>query len=156
MIHLRTLDLEPFGVRRKGHYRLRRRLHEDQAVYDYISKHFSTFIEEPESEDYYEIGKSYVIRDQEEQIGMLGSSNLYNNGIVDLWCAIDPEFRHQGYGEKVLVQMTQYLIENITSFADIKLVINKTNQYSNQTAVSCGYHLVDNYAGNNIYQYFKS
>lgn len=155
MIHLRTLDLEPFGIRRKGHYRLRRRLYEDQAVYNYISKHFDTFVVEPKSEDRYEIGKSYVITDQTRQVGMLGSINLDKNGIIDLWCAIDSSFRHHGYGEKALVQMTEYLEENMVSFKDIKLTISKANEYSNQTAISCGYNLVGHYQDKNIYQYFK-
>lgn len=155
MIHLRTLNLEPLDCyHQDGHYSLKRRLSEDKAVYDFVSKHFDEWVEEPENKTDFEIGKAYVVSDQDKKIAMIGSCQMDSNGIIDLWCAIDQKYRRQGYGEKILAQITEYLVENITNLTDIRLVINKINEGSNKVATYCGYQMVDQYNNNNVYQYF--
>lgn len=153
MIKLRSLYLEPFS--KEKHYGLVNRLNDDQAVYDYISKHFEDWVEEPESDSKYEVGKSYVIKDDNEILGMCGSTRYENNGIIDLWCGIDKKSRGQGVGEKLLVQITDYFLDNIPDLKNVKLVIKKNNVASNKVAINSGYSLTDQYKDNNVYHYFK-
>lgn len=158
MIKLRTLNLEPLNILNgDGHILLRRRLNEDISVYDYVSRHFSEWTKEPINSDSYEIGngKAYVISDDSKKIGMLGSTKFSSDGVIDLWVALDREYRGYGYGEKVLIQMTQYFVENLNHLSDIQLVINKSNLISLKTAKACGYNLVDKYDDKLVYQYFK-
>ena len=158
MIKLRTLNLEPLNILNgDGHILLRRRLNEDISVYNYVSRHFSEWTKEPINSDSYEIGngKAYVISDDSKKIGMLGSTKFSSDGVIDLWVALDREYRGDGYGEKVLIQMTQYFVENLNYLSDIQLVINKSNLISLKTAKACGYNLVDKYDDKLVYQYFK-
>ena len=156
MIKLRNLYLDSLKFQsRNGHYSLVRRLGEDNDVYNYISKRFTSFVQEPEKEDDYDIGKSYVIYNQEHNlIGMCGSTKLDKNGIIDLWIAIDKTQRRKGYGEKITVQLTEYFLESIKDLKDIKLVINKNNHGSNKTAINSGYTLSETFDDKNIYRYF--
>ena len=133
------------------------RLNEDISVYNYVSRHFSEWTKEPINSDSYEIGngKAYVISDDSKKIGMLGSTKFSSDGVIDLWVALDREYRGYGYGEKVLIQMTQYFVENLNHLSDIQLVINKSNLISLKTAKACGYNLVDKYDYKLVYQYFK-
>ena len=122
MIQLRTLNLEALDCfSNVEHMRLKRQLNEDRDVCTYISKHFDTWVKEPNEKNEFEVGKAYVIADKSNKIGMLGSCDTSSNGIIELWCAIHKNFRKQGYAEKVLVQITDYLVENNPDLVNIRL-----------------------------------
>lgn len=158
MIKLRNLNLEPLRTDFKsGHYSLVRKLSEDQGVYDFISKRFGEWVKPPISEDQYEIGKAYVIaNDNQEKIGMCGSTrgSINSGGIIDLWVAIDEKYRGKGYGEKIVVQMTEYFLDIIPKLDNISLAINKNNVTSNKMAMLSGYTFDHEYDGKNYYNYF--
>lgn len=154
MIKLRTMNLEAFRTRR-DHYYLRERLKNDSAVCKYISSHFDTWIKKPISEDDYEVGGAYVICVNDDAVGMVGSTFMSSSGILDFWCCIDKQYRNQGYGEKVLVQTSQYLIENMKYLKNIKLNIQKDNIGSNKVAQNAGYSFTKEYRNSNIYHYYK-
>lgn len=156
MIKLRTLNLEELNCKDKdGHYSLKQRLSTDEAVYRYVSKRFDTWIEEPKEKEQYEVGKTYVItNNNQEQIGMCGSTKFTPNGVIDFWVAIDKQQRKKGYGEKIAVQITEYFLENIEGLKDISFVINKYNHRSNKVALLSGYTLTDTKDDKNYYRYF--
>lgn len=156
MINLFTLNLE--ALRAKGgndHYILKRRLSEDEIVYKTISKRFNEFVKEPTSEDSFEVGSTYVIRQGDNAIGMIGSTTMTASGVMDLWLCLDKQYRNMGYGEKALAQTTQYLIGNMDKLNNIRLMIDKSNYGSNEIAVKSGYVLVDMVDQKNVYQYFE-
>lgn len=161
MIKLRTLYLENFDSTKIEHYQLAKRLHNDIAVYSYISTNFLNFVEKMQSDidnENYEVLVPYVIRtDHNVPIGMIGSLEEYKDNTVDLWYAIHPNYRGYGFAGKVLGQITQYLIEE--KYDDIELLINSNNTASNQLALSQGYNkMLEKYNGKdkiNVYRYFK-
>lgn len=158
MIKLRNLNLEPLRIGcRNGHYTLVERLAEDERVSKFVSKRFSEWVKPPISENQYEIGKAYVItNDNQEKIGMCGSTrgNISDGGLIDLWIAIDEGQRGKGYGERVVVQMTEYFLDTIPKLNNITLVINKDNKTSNKIAMLSGYTLDKKQNGKNHYNYF--
>lgn len=158
MIKLRNLNLEPLRMNvERGHYQLVRRLAENQEVYDFISKRFGEWVKPPISEDQYEIDKAYVIaNDNQEKIGMCGSTkgSVNSGGIIDLWVAIDERYRGKGYGEKVVVQMTEYFLDTIPKLDNISLAIKKKNIASNKVAMLSGYTFDYEQDGKNYYSYF--
>ena len=158
MIKLRNLNLEPLRINAEnGHYSLVRKLAEDQGVYDFISKRFGEWVKPPISENQYEIGKAYVIaNDNQEKIGMCGSTrgSINSGGIIDLWVAIDEKYRGKGYGEKVVVQMTEYFLDIIPKLDNISLAIKMDNVVSNKMAMLSGYTFNHEYDGKNYYNYF--
>lgn len=158
MIKLRNLNLEPLRTDFKsGHYSLVRRLSEDKGVYEFVSKRFSEWIKPPVSENQYEIGKAYVVTNSnQEKIGMCGSTrgSISDGGLIDLWVAIDEGQRGKGYGEKVVVQMTEFFLDTIPKLDNITLAINKNNVASNKMAILSGYTFGKEHDGKNYYNYF--
>lgn len=156
MIHLRTLNLEK--VSEIKHYDLIRNLERDSKVQQYISKDLPRWLSkhQAESEDKIEIGKSYVIEKDNHYIGIVGSLSFSNEGILEVWYAIKKKFREKGYGEKVLAEITPYLIEHVQGLNDIELKIDKNNKASKKVAERNGYLLEesDKDLGIDIYHYF--
>lgn len=156
MIHLRTLNLEK--VSEIEHYDLIRNLERDSKVQQYISKDLSRWLSkhQAESEDKIEIGKSYVIEKDNHYIGIVGSLSFSNEGILEVWYAIKKNFREKGYGEKILAEITPYLIEHVQGLNDIELKIDKNNKASKKVAERNGYLLEesDKDLEIDIYHYF--
>ena len=156
MIHVRTLNLEK--VSEIEHYDLIRNLERDSKVQQYISKDFPRWLSkhQAESEDKIEIGKSYVIEKDNHYIGIVGSLSFSNEGILEVWYAINKNFREKGYGEKILAEITPYLIEHVQGLNDIELKIDKNNKASKKVAERNGYLLEesDKDLEIDIYHYF--
>lgn len=156
MIHLRTLNLKK--VSKIEHYDLIRNLERDSKVQQYISKDLPRWLSkhQAESEDKIEIGKSYVIEKDNHYIGIVGSLSFSNEGILEVWYAIKKNFREKGYGEKILAEITPYLIEHVQGLNDIELKIDKNNKASKKVAERNGYLLEesDKDLEIDIYHYF--
>lgn len=156
MIHLRTLNLEK--IDEISHYSLIRSLSEDKLVCEYIAHDFGSFLEKQKSEtdDKIETLKSYVIVKDNRYIGIVGSLKFSNAGILEVWYAIKKNLRGHGYGEKILAEITPYLIEHVDSLEDIELKIDKNNKASQKVALRNGYVKVagDEVNGQDIYRYF--
>ena len=156
MIHLRTLNLEK--VSEIEHYDLIRNLERDSKVQQYISKDLPRWLSkhQAESEDKIEIGKSYVIEKDNHYIGIVGSLSFSNEGILEVWYAIKKNFREKGYGEKILAEITPYLIDHVQGLNDIELKIDKNNKASKKVAERNGYLLEesDKDLEIDIYHYF--
>ena len=153
MIKLRSINLESFNYQNIEHYNLKRNLALDPAVCCYVSSNFDNFVKEPSNNDIYEVGKTYVIKDNKKRVGTIGSTHINDNGVIDIWCAISGKYRRCGYAEKAVVQLTEYLLDNFKELSNIELVINKNNKGSNIVAEYSGYTLVKKQGDKNIYHY---
>ena len=99
---------------------------------------------------------SKVVNKDKKNIGVVGTLDMSSTGVVEVWYSIDKDLRGKGYGEKVLAQVTPYLIENIKGLNDIELKIDKNNKASKKVALRNGYILddEDKELGIDIYHYF--
>lgn len=139
MIHLRTLNLEK--IDEMEHYALIQGLGFDKEVKTYIAKDFPEWLKKQVSlgDEKIEIGKSYVIVKDHKYVGIVGSFNMSCDGILEVWYTIKKNLRGRGYGEKILAEITPYLIEHVDGLNDIQLKIDKTNQASKKVASRNGY-----------------
>ena len=139
MIQLRTFNLQK--INEIEHYVLIKSLSRDPGVMKYIAKDFSAWVKKQQSVDdkKIEIGKSYVIEKDGKYVGIIGSLNFSSDGILELWCAIQNNLRGNGYGEKVLAEITPYLIEHVEGLNDINLKIDVKNKGSQIVAERNGY-----------------
>ena len=134
------------------------KLNRDKNINKYISHNFISFLDkhEAKSDDKMEIGKAYVVNKDKKNIGVVGTLDMSSTGVVEVWYSVDKDLRGKGYGEKVLAQVTPYLIENIKGLNDIELKIDKNNKASKKVALRNGYILddEDKELGIDIYHYF--
>lgn len=154
MIHLRTFNLEK--ISESKHYSLIRNAAEDENVRKYISKDFLRWINfyAADNDDNIEVKKSYVIERDNNYIGFIGSLDFSSDGVLELWCVIDKEFRDKGNADKILGEITPYYIEHIDGLNDICLKINKYNIASQKVALKNGYTKVGESDGIYKYTYF--
>ena len=143
MIHLRTFNLEK--INEIEHYALIESLARDKGVVNYISRNFGEWIKKQQSlgDEKIEIGKSYVIEKEGRYVGIVGSLNFSNDGILEVWYTIKKNLRGKGYGEKILAEITPHLIEHVNGLNDIKLKIDVTNKGSKKVAERNGYVKMD-------------
>lgn len=154
MIEFRNFKLEAYDS--KKHFVLVQRMKEDRGVYDFISQNFERWVEKmPVAKSGFEVNSPYVIVKDDKYIGMLGTFDRSNDGIVEFWYVIDKTERRKGYGDVILGEMTLYLIEE---FSDVRLKIKKANETSKNRAVGNGYILdkMESNANkeNDVYYYF--
>lgn len=139
MIEFRRFNLELYD--KNKHYVLMKNLSRDEGVYRFISKRFEDWLEEmPKDKRGFMIDCPYVVVKENKYVGMFGALDRTKDGIIDLWCAIDKNERNKGYAGGILGEMTLYLIE---SFSDVRLRVDKSNEYSKRSVVSNGYVLDD-------------
>lgn len=139
MIHLRTLNLQK--IDEIEHYMLIHSLARDSKVMCYIAKDFSSWLKKQQSssDDKIEVGKSYVVEKEGKYIGIVGSLHFSSTGILEVWYTIKKSLRGRGYGEKLLGEITPYLIEHVDGLNDIQLRIDKSNKASQKVAIQNGY-----------------
>ena len=157
MIKLKTFELEKIDLTK--HYNLINNLSKDTNICNYISKNFYNFVKKriPLQDNIIEPGKAYVITKDNIDIGIIGSSELSSDGILEVWCAIRKDLQNKSYGSKLLWEITIYLIENIKGLEDIELKINNQNFNSIHVATSNGYVYRTTNTTNEIstYRYFN-
>lgn len=154
MIEFRRFNLEAYD--KNKHYILSHRLERDEEVKKFISPRFVNWIDKMDNKNNsFEMGRPYVIVKDNKYIGILGTLDMTHDGIVDFWCAIDKDERGKGYGDGILGEMTNYLVEE---HDDVRLRIKKWNKTSKNRAVGNGYILDEIESSqdkdNDIYYYF--
>jgi len=154
MIRLRTFNLQK--IQEIEHYTLISSLGRDKGVTTYIARDFPTWIKKQRSlsDDEIEPYKSYVVERDGKYIGFVGSLDFTNDGIMEIWYAINKNLRGRGYGEKVLAEITPYLIEHVDGLKDIELNIDKSNKGSIKVAERNGYVFDHEEDGYMTYYYF--
>lgn len=83
-----------------------------------------------------EIKKVYFIEEEEKIIGLVRFFDIKESGIVDLQYAVNPEYRGLGYGNILLKEVTEYLLNNNKL---IRLDIDKNNLNSIKCAIRNNY-----------------
>lgn len=82
---------------------------------------------------------AFVVEDNGTSIGYLYISNISNDEVF-LECSVLKEFRKQGYGSRILREVSDYLFET-HNIRNIRLDIDPSNIGSITTAKSCGFDL---------------
>ena len=155
MIRLRTEELEPLKFYSVEHNTLVKKLENDILVLTYLSENLKAMLSQPKNEKEFEDGKTYVVNHEGNKLGVVITSKIDEKGIIDLYIALLQVYRNKGFGSKTLVQMTQFLTEEIKKVDDVRLNINKLNTKANKIAVDNGFIKTDETNNNYVYRYFN-
>ena len=155
MIKLRTEELEALKTYNVEHMRVIKKLEDDIAVYTYLSNNLKEMIKYPKQENSFENGKTYIINNDDNKLGIVITSLIDEKGIIDLYIALLAVYRNKGFGAKTLMQMTQFLTGEISGIEDVRLNINKLNARANKIAVNNGFIKTAENEKNYIYKYFN-
>lgn len=152
-IKLRTFSLEGISLDDSNHLKLIRKNQDDYHTKKYISKDLMRFVIPP-TEDDFQLGATYVVKEEDDMIGFVGTKYMDNQGIVELWCNISKDKRNLNYGSRILAQVTLYMIEVVRGLEDVRLVIDKGNYASKHVALENGFILNNENSQHSEYLYF--
>lgn len=155
MIKLRKEELEPFRRYNTDHNILLSNLKSDIVVSNYVHPDLDRFVTEPNAEDTFEVGSTYVIKHNKRCVGICGTQKTENDKIIELWYALADYYREKGYGTQILGLLTQYVLENVVNVDDIQLSIDKNNEASKVIALKNGYTLSSETSDKYRYRYFN-
>lgn len=91
--------------------------------------------------DHFELKKIYLIEDVNQLVGLIRFYHYHESGYLTIQYAVHPAFRKQGYGLKILKEISTFLLENHISC--IEGEIDKNNIGSIKIATSLGFSFED-------------
>jgi len=138
-LKLDTLTLKSYDSNCDKHTRYKNSLEYDDDFVKYFGHFFIKNIDDIfVASDTLEVNKAYILEDNDEVIGMIRIFKKTFNGVIELQYAVSKEYRKNGYGIKILKEMSNYFM-SIKDINCIKLDIDKNNIGSITCATSLGY-----------------
>lgn len=87
-----------------------------------------------DSSDSFEVGKAYLIIEEDQIIGLIRIFSYHEDGYINLQYAVSPSLRNKNYGTKILKEISHYFLKN--GIKCIDLDIDKTNIGSIKCAIN--------------------
>lgn len=84
-----------------------------------------------------ETKKVYLVKDEDKIVGMIRIYSYHESGVANIQYAVSPDCRKQGYGLRILKEITNFLLEN--NIHCIEGDIDKNNIGSINIATTLGY-----------------
>lgn len=154
-IKLKTLSITTYDKNNKKKYRFVKEMAEDPLIFQLVSNKLDHELMKSCDDEEVLIGSSYIVCDQKKLIGYLKLADLEMSGILTIHYAVHPDYRHQGYGTKILTEVASYALHNISKVNTIQLNINKINDKSIACAKKAGYIKQDNFINDTPVIYTK-
>ena len=107
----------------------------DHFLYNCIDE----LIKKSETTPNLHIGYGYIMKDEENLIGYFRPARRENRYILSIDYGVHPNFRHQGYGTKILIEVSNFFLNNFEDIHSIKLSIDSSNEYSLKCACKAGF-----------------
>lgn len=120
------------------HVKFKNELTKDQDFKNYFGTFFAKNIDDIfASANELEVNKAFLLLDDEKIIGMIRIFSYHEAGFLNLQYAINPLYRNQKYGTRILKEISNYLFENGVKVIDLN--IDKSNIGSIKCATKVGY-----------------
>lgn len=84
-----------------------------------------------------QVDKAYLILENDKIIGMIRIYSYHQLGFLNIQYAVNPQYRNQGYGKKILKEVSNYFLND--NIKCISLDIDKNNIGSIKCALDAGY-----------------
>ena len=107
----------------------------DPLICKYLYKDIDKSLKLSHDMEKLEYGESYLIEDQENVIGYVRLADFEEKNL-ELHYAVHPQFRHKGYGSRLLGEASDYLLDKFNNIKRLCLYIDITNINSIRCAKS--------------------
>ena len=154
-VKLKTLSLNTYDETKKKHYRFVKELATDQLVNKFVAAPVEEQLLEAKDDKNIKIGSSYLIAENKKLVGYVRFNELDKFGILTLHYAVHPDLRRQGYGTKILVEVSDYAFKTITETNKIRLYIRNINKGSIKCAEKADFLRQQNLLQENPAVYIK-
>ena len=110
-------------------------IHEDELIGHYLGRYVCADIANSKDDKRIILDHSYIISNQRNLVGFISIPEL-REGILTLEYGVHPDFRHKGYGTKILKEVSDYFLEERNFVESVELCIDSENVYSRKAAGS--------------------
>lgn len=136
--NLDTLSIVSYDDNIQEHRNFKRELLTDEEFKKYFGEMFIKKADDIfTSSNDLEVKKAYLVKDFDEIVGMIRIFSYHESGVVNIQYAVRPSVRKQGYGSRILKEISNFLIQN--NITCIEGNIDKNNIGSLKIATSLGY-----------------
>ncbi len=138
-IDLETLSILNYDKSDKQ-YKFAQELSNDEMISRYVPCNVKAFILGSQEDDDLRVSSAYIIADKNKLIGFIHIFSSFNK-LYTLNYGVHPNYRNQGYGTKILKEVSDYTLSEKNK--GVRISISKTNEYSIKAALAAGYELED-------------
>lgn len=140
--NLDTLSMVSYDDNLEEHRKFKKELLNDESFQKYFGEMFIKKASDIfTSSDHIELKKAYLVKDIDQIVGMIRIFSYHQSGVVNIQYAVRPSVRKQGYGSRILKEISEFLIQN--NIRTIEGDIDKNNIGSLKIATSLGYEKED-------------
>ena len=129
-IKLKSLCLNTYDIHKKKYCRFVREITTDPLVNKFVPTPIELQLLESKNDDIVKIPSSYIVTEKKELVGYVRFNELDELGTLILHYAVHPDYRRNGYGSKILIEVSDYVFKNMNEVSKIKLHINSINKGS--------------------------
>lgn len=155
-IKLKTLSLTTYDMDKRKQYRFVDEMKNDPLVKEFVSGIIDHYLINDKDDSEVLIGASYLVAEDKKLVGYVRFNELDMSGVLTLHYAVHPDLRRQGYGTKILVEVSDYAFKSIEKVNMVRLYIRNYNKGSIKCAENAGFKLIPNYISDNPLVYVKS
>lgn len=138
-IKMDSLIITEYCSNDKRKIRFIKEISQDPLVNNYVSDIIYEKLEASEGDEKVSIGHSY----KRKLVGFVTLAFLDQNGNLDLHYGVHPDYRKQGYGTKILLEIKDYVFKEMANVNKIRLFIKKINKGSTKCAINADYKISD-------------
>lgn len=137
-IKLKTLSIITYDMSKRKNIRFVTELKEDQLMRKFVSDTIEKRLISSSSDDNIKIGSSYIVNEDKNPIGYIRFNELEENTLT-LHYGVHPNNRKKGYGSKILLEVSNYVFQNMSDVSKIRLCIRSYNIGSRKCALNAGF-----------------
>ncbi len=123
-----------------------KKIHEDELIRQYLGRFVSTDIADSQNDERIILDHSYIISNEKDHVGFISIPEL-RDGELTLEYGVHPDFRHKGYGTKILREVSDYFFEERNFVESVGLCIDSENKYSQKAAFNAGFEQLNDFTG---------
>ena len=138
-VKLNSLAITNFDSNDLEKIKFVKELKEDNLISQFLYGCIDKMIEASEKSENFVLGYGYIVLDKDNLIGFIRPARIIDNSTLDIDYAVKSNYRHQGYGTKILEEASEYFFKNSDEIENIKLFIDSENVNSMSCAEKAGF-----------------
>jgi len=105
-IKLKSLCLNTYDIHKKKYCRFVKEITTDPLVNKFVPTPIELQLLESKNDDIVKIPSSYIVTEKKELIGYVRFNELDELGTLILHYAVHPDYKRNGYGSKILIEVS--------------------------------------------------
>ena len=141
-IKMNSLVITEYCSSDKRKYRFKKEISEDPLINHFISHNIDEWLENSEGLEKLLVGPVDIIAEQRKLVGFIRIASLDQDGTLNLYYGVHPDYRGNHYGTKILQEVQKCIFQKFPNAKKIELHIKEINSGSIRCAENAGFKLI--------------